>query len=112
MERILEIYGEDIDQGEYPHYNHLVAQKELFGAQLSFKNINGDQMMTIFTRKLFTNKKLFQKLIDTFIAAKNMTVFEEQIKALLYSEETKGVIKEEKPPAFGFKTHLVWNEEE
>ena len=63
LNRIVEIYAEDIDNGEIPNYKRFLRQKELFGASLSYKNLNGDQILTIFTKKFFSNRKMFKKLI-------------------------------------------------
>ena len=113
IQKILSIYGDDIDRGEFPSYFRFVRSKELIGADMSFKNLNGDQIMTIFTRKLFTNKILFKKMLEAFQSAENMVSFEEDIKCLLDPSKSAAVEPEaEELPVFGFKARLRFNDEE
>lgn len=64
LQRILEIYQDDIGSRQVPNYNRIVKQKELFGANLSYKNLSGDEMVNFFFKKLVTNQDKFAKLVE------------------------------------------------
>ena len=110
--RILECFGEDIEQGDFPSYNLFVKHKELFSASLSYKNLSGEQMVTIFTRKFFTNRSQFRRMLEYFIHTPDKMAFEEKVKCLI-EEGTRNANKGANPlPQFGWGSHLVFSREE
>ena len=68
---------------------------------MSYKNLNGEQMLTIFTKKFFTNRNSFKELFDSFLT-EDPIAFETRVKGMLFLPESDGP----KRPLFGFKSHL------
>lgn len=90
LQHILDIYDTDS-----PNYVHIIKHLELFGDNLSYKNLNGDQMLTVFFKKFFTNKKIFKRLINYYQNTESSSVFENQVKDLLSSDESKSKKRQE-----------------
>ena len=84
MHHIFDVYG-----AETPNYARITKWLELFGDQLSYKNLSGGQMMNIFFKKFFPNRKIFKKLINIYYNTESAATFEHQVKELLATDHSK-----------------------
>lgn len=69
---------------------------------MSFKDIHGDQLIAIFTKKLINSKEKFDKLLNTFIEADSYE-YEAIVKDMIGGNE-------QVLPEIGFKNHLVFTQ--
>ena len=85
------------------NYHNFIRQKELF-VNLSFKNIQGEQLISTFTKKLINSKEKFDTLVTTFIEAEPHE-YETIVKDMIGGNE-------QALPEIGFKNHLEFTQNE
>ena len=83
LKSIFTVFGAEIARGELPDYQNLVRKRALFSANLSFKNLSGDQMLLIFTKKLVRDEETFKKLVYFALDADSDSSFETKLRNLL-----------------------------
>jgi len=111
LQKVFDVFGGDLEgkrgKVELPPYHLLVRQKELFSANLSYKNLSGEQILAHFAKKLVPGAAEFKQLLQ--IAQSDATAgpesFESAVRKLLESDM-------EKPVDLGWSNRFYFTPEE